>query len=143
MAAVLSAWPRQERAGQGSALAFGLLALAAGLFEPIMGIWLSLGALALGLGKWRPVLGLLGAALPVYVCAPATWRELVFHHLLPDQGVWYMPVRWLACWPLAVLALALPRWRWAPLLLLALCGVLLAVTRFMPAFSAAFPELGP
>jgi len=143
MAAVLSAWPRQERTGQGSAMAFGLLALAAGLFDPIMGVWLSLGALALGLGKWRPVLGLLGAALPVYVCAPATWRELVFHHLLPDQGVWYMPVRWLACWPLAVLALALPRRRWASLFLFALCGVLLVVTRFLPPFSEAFPELGP
>lgn len=143
MAAVISAWPRQERAGQGSALAFGLLALVTGLFDPIMGIWLSIGALALALGKWRPAFGLLGASLALYLCAPATWRELVFHHLLPDQGIWYMPVRWLACWPLAVLALALPRWRWAPLVLAGLCGLLLGLTRFLPAFSRAFPELGP
>jgi hypothetical protein len=141
MAAVLSAWPKQENAGQGSALVFGVLALATGLFDPIMGVWLSVGALALALGKWRPIFGLMGAAVPVYLCAPSTWRELVFHYLLPDQGLWYMPVRWLACWPLAVLALSLPRWKWAPLLLACLCGAVLGVTQFLPAYSAAFPDL--
>ena len=142
LAAVLSAWPRQERAGEGSALAFGVLALACGLFDPIMGIWLSLGSLALALGKWRPVLGLLGAALPLYLCAPATWRELVFHHLLPGQGLWYLPLRAVVCWPLAALTLSLPRWRWAPLVLAGVCGLLVGVTRMLPAFSTAFPALG-
>jgi hypothetical protein len=140
--AVLSAWPKQERTGQGGALAFGVLALACGLFDPVMGIWLSLGSLALAIGKWRPLVGLLGAALPLYLCAPATWRELVFHHLLPDQGAWYLPVRALVCWPLAALALAVPRWRWAPLVLAGLCGILVGVTRLLPAFSTAFPSLG-
>lgn len=142
-AAVLSAWPRQKRGGEGGALAFGVLALGTGAVDPILGMWLSLGAVALALGKWRPVLGVFGAALPIYLCLPATWRELVFHHLLPDQGLWFMPARAVLCWPLAALLLAAPRWKWTPVLLAGLCGVVVGVCRLLPAFSAAFPDLSP
>lgn len=141
--AVVSAWPRQERSGEGGALAFGALALATGLVDPILGMWLSLGTVALALGKWQPLLGLFGASLPIYLCLPATWRELVFHHLLPEQGLWYMPVRALVCWPLAALLLALPRWKWAPVVLASLCGVFVGLCRLLPAFSSAFPDLSP
>lgn len=141
LAAATWAAPHSRRAGEGASLAFGILALPAGLFDPILGVWLSLGALGLALTRYRPIGGVLGLGVPVFLCLPSTWRELVFHHLLPPQGLVYMPVRALVCWPVVALGLSIPRWRRGPVLMLASALVMLVVSLLMPAWSAAFPPL--
>jgi len=69
--------------------------------------------LALGSRAWFLVLLVL--PVPAYLVGVDLWRELVFHGVIPQSGGWWMPVRALALWPLACVALAIPRargWVW-------------------------------
>jgi len=130
--------PRRDDATRGGALLAVLCGLPLCGVDWLLALPLGLAAGGLALAERWPAAGLLALPLPLYLAWPDTWRELVFHGVVPPVP-WVWAVVLALVWApvltaLGSLRLRPPRWA----LGLALVGVA-AWAALTPAWTDAWP----
>jgi len=91
-AAALGWAAHRPTAGRGGALLAAGLAAAALSVDAVLALPLGIAAGALALSTRWPPAALLALPLPLYLTSPATWRELVFHGVVPGSPLPWLPV---------------------------------------------------
>jgi len=126
--AVLMNAPKQNHGIEGGALASSWLAIGVATVHPLLALPWAITALSLASSRrfWPSMLLILPFSL--WVCSGETWREFMFHGLLPPELIWWMPATCLAIWPIACAIMSIPRQR-SPLrdllIAIAMSGVIL------------------
>ncbi len=135
---VLTRLPRRSDGAAGGALLAALAALGLAALDPLLALpWgLAAGGLALA-GRW-PLALLLALPLPAYLAWPETWRELVFHQVVPGSP-WPWALVLAVVWAPLVAGLCSLDWRPRGRWVLGALVVALASGALWPEVTASWP----
>jgi len=139
---VLMSCPVKKHGIEGGALASAWLALGFATVHPLLALPWAISAISFATSRrfWPAMLLVLPFSL--WVCSAETWRELMFHGLLPADLMWWMPVTCVAIWPIACLFMSIPRQRnlLRDVLLFVVLGAVVLVGMFSEPYSEEFFE---
>jgi hypothetical protein len=139
---ILALSPQRPHGIAGGALVASWLSLGLLAFSPLLSLPFAVTALALAFGSRAWPFLILALPVPLYLSSGEVWRELVFHHLLPEGAGWWMPIRVLAWWPIVCAALSIrpiTGMGWRLLLLGVVLVTALGFARMDP-WAPPFPE---
>jgi len=103
---VLSSAFKEDGLASG-ALVCAWLAVGFCAIHPLLALPWAVSGLALVLSSRFWPLMLLALPFPLYVISGDLWRELVFHGVIPENPLWWMPVKILVMWPVVCVCSAL------------------------------------
>ncbi len=105
------AWlPVRPGAVRGGAVGLGLATGVLAWLDPLLALPFGLAAGGLAWMDRQPLAALLTLPLPLYLTCPSSWRELVFHGVIPASPLVWLPVLALLWWA-PVCAWLGTRWR--------------------------------